>query len=66
MYRNQDLENKVNAIQEEFNALLKGRDRYTFVPGDEGLGMDEFYKVMGEYYDSNMKKHESPTRRLRQ
>jgi hypothetical protein len=28
--------------------------------------MDEFYKVMGEFYGSNMRKHESPTRRLRQ
>lgn len=29
--------------------------------------MEEFYKVMGEFYGaSNMKKHESPTRRLRQ
>jgi len=27
---------------------------------------DEFYKVMGEFYGGNMKRHESPTRRLRQ
>ena len=26
--------------------------------------MDEFYKVMGEFYGNNQKKHESPTRRL--
>ena len=31
---------------------------------DDGLEMDEFYKVMGEFYGNNQKKHESPTRRL--
>ena len=28
--------------------------------------MDEFYQVMGDYYGDKMKKHVSPTRRLRQ
>ena len=32
--------------------------------GNDGLEMDQFYRVMGEFYGNNMKKHESPTRRL--
>lgn len=36
------------------------------VRGEDGLEMDQFYKVMGEFYGNNMKKHESPTRRLMQ
>ena len=45
---------------------MKKDNKGDYQLGDEGLGMDEFYRVMGEFYGSNMKKHESPTRRLRQ
>ena len=31
---------------------------------ENGIGMDEFYKVMGDFY-SVTPKHESPTKRLR-
>ena len=66
MFKNENLEAKVNAIQAEFNALLNDKSKYNGITGDDGLHMDEFYQVMGEFYGGNMKRHESPTRRLRQ
>ena len=32
----------------------------------EDIGMDGFYDVMGDFYTSKMKRHDSPTRRLMQ
>ena len=54
-------------MQAEFNALLNEKsgsspDKARRV-GDD-LHMDQFYKVMGEFYGAGVKKHESPTRRL--
>ena len=68
MFVNNELEAKVNAIQAEFQALLNDKNGAHAYPNgaDDGLGMKEFYDVMGEFYGSNMKRHESPTRRLRQ
>lgn len=65
MFHNQDLEDKIARVQAEFNALLNEKSTSSPVRrvGDD-LHMDQFYKVMGDFYDSGMKKHESPTRRL--
>lgn len=65
VYANPDLDAKVDALQAEFQRLLNDGSAPTTI-GTDVLGMDEFYKVMGDFYGSGMKKHESPTRRLRQ
>jgi len=66
MFHNPLLEDKIARVQAEFNALLN--EQSTTSPERRRVGdslhMDEFYQVMGEFYDSGMKKHESPTRRL--
>jgi len=65
MFSNPDLDAKVGAIQAEFQNLLRSKDLSPSKTGTDVLGMDEFYKVMGDFYGGNMKKHASPTRRLR-
>ena len=65
MFRNEEYEAKIAAVQAEFNALLTQKASSISYKARDDLGMDTFYQVMGEFYDtSNNRKHESPTRRL--
>ena len=79
MFRNEAYEAKIAAIQDEFQRLLK-KDNGRSSPAKgsptkkssaaasseyaKDLNMDDFYKVMGEFYDNKMKRHASPTKRL--
>lgn len=67
-FRNANLEAEINSIQAEFNKLLNEkidrdhirRSPRKFVTGDD----DDFLKMLGEFYKGDMRKHESPTKRL--
>lgn len=69
-FRNIELENATSRIQEEFDRILNSGvgNRSPISPKgqsvNEELKMDEFYKVMGEFYSGDMKRHKSPTKRL--
>lgn len=55
MFHNQELEDKIAAVQAEFNALLaqpKQPSQFRKA-GNDGLEMDTFYKVMGEFYSND-------------
>ena len=72
-YRNEELENKTEAIQREYDALLnellENRQATNIRGKDEG-----FYRVMNDYikeytgepgfFNHNLRKHTSPTKRL--
>lgn len=74
--RNEALQAKTDKIQNEFNQEMAKRGRSPLVKskalgtignmqGIIDLDLDDFYQVMGEFYqDSEVKKHDSPTRRL--
>lgn len=70
-FRNLELEKATRSIQEEFNRILR-EGQAMASPGRgspnrvrEEMKMDDFYKVMGESYNSpEMKRHQSPTKRL--
>ena len=67
MFHNPAYEAKIAKVQAQFQDLLAQRGQQTNVrlSSDDPLQMDQFYKVMGEFYDNtNCKKHASPTRRL--
>lgn len=69
-FRNYELEEKTASIQAEFDRILKTskttarnspRERSSL---KDDLKMDEFYKIMGEFYSGDVKRHKSPTKRL--
>lgn len=69
-FRNYDLEEKTASIQAEFDRIMKtSKTHAQNSPREKGhlredLQMDEFYKIMGEFYSGDMKRHKSPTKRL--
>ena len=68
MFRNEAYEAKIAEVQAQFQAELQRDPRASPTrvrKGDDGLAMDEFYKIMGEFYQGQ-KRHDSPTKRLMQ
>ena len=73
MFRNEAFEMKIAEVQRKIEEMKSGKADYspasptrskTSFTVDEGQ-VDAFYKEMDKFY-ANPKKHESPTRRLRQ
>lgn len=69
-FRNEALERETEKINAEFQAVLmqhsKQRERLEARVFTDELGMDKFYEIMGEFYENNLRKHASPTKRLMQ
>lgn len=71
-FKNPELEAATAQIEAEFNRIMKegvsssaGQSpRRTQGHLREDLAKDDFYKLMGEFYSGDMKRHASPTKRL--
>lgn len=67
-FKNPALEAETAKIEAEFNRILKSGNSPTASPRRGGnpadADRDGFYKLMGEFYSSDMKRHVSPTKRL--
>lgn len=66
-FRNEQLEEETERINAEFQSILmqQSKPRRSFKgQGNDDVGMDKFYEIMGEFYSSDIKKHASPTKRL--
>ena len=67
-FRNEALERETERINAEFQAVLvqHSKQREKLASRTDNLGMEKFYEIMGGFYECNLRKHASPTKRLMQ
>lgn len=64
-FRNPELEAATAQLEAEFNRLLTSGTTHTArVQTGSPVKDDDFYKLVGEIYSPEMKRHVSPTKRL--
>ena len=66
-FRNPQLEAATKELEDDFNRILAQGlpERRNRADGDfHPVEGDDFYKLVGEFYSPDMKKHASPTKRL--